>query len=96
MSECTCKYYEVDLAAQKEGEKMEAAYIASMSDAQRAEWEAWAAMAPDDEPDPFAKCRPYCKHLNSGKGFPGEYVYSCAAPGNEHIIHVDFNESEII
>ena len=96
MTPCECKFYEIDLAAQEEAEKMEAAYLDSLSDAQREDLEAWAAQAPEDEPDPFAKCVPFCKHLNHGKGFPSEYVYHCAAPGNEHIIHVDFNESEII
>ena len=96
MSDCICKYFEVDLAAQREAEETEAAYIESMSDAQREALEAWEAMNPNDEPDPFAKCGPFCKHSKSGKGYPGEYVYRCAAPGNEHIIRVDFNESEII
>ena len=96
MTECNCKFYEVDTTAQAEGEAMAAAYEASMSDAEREAMDAWAAQAPDDEPDPFANCGPYCKHLKSGRGFPGEYLYNCTAPGNEHIIHCDFNESEII
>ena len=96
MTECTCKFYELDAAAQAEAEAMTAAYEASMSEAEREAMEAWAAQAPDDQPDPFAKCGPFCKHSKGGKGHPGEYVYHCAAPGNEHIIHVDFNESEII
>jgi hypothetical protein len=57
---------------------------------------AWAAQAPKGELDPFAQCGEWCKHLKSGRGYPGEYVYHCAAPGNEHVIHTDFNESEII
>jgi hypothetical protein len=91
-----CKFYEVDTAAQAEGEAMAAAYEAGMSDAEREAMDAWAAQAPSNEPDPFAKCGEYCKHLKSGKGHPGEYVYHCAAPGNEHIIDVDFREYEII
>ena len=91
-----CKFYEVDLAAQAEGEAMAAAYEASMNPAEREAMDAWAAQAPKDETDPFAKCGAYCKHLNSGKGHPGEFVYHCTAPGNEHVIHVDFNESKII
>ena len=96
MNECICKYYEADLAAQKEAEEMEAAYYGSMSDAEREAWAAWEAMCPGDEPDTFANCGPFCKHMVSGRGYPGEYVYNCSAPGNEHIIHVDFNESEIL
>ena len=91
-----CKFYEVDLAAKAEGDAMEAAYYADMSAEERKGLEAWANQAPPDQSDPFAKCGEYCKHLKSGRGFPGEYLYNCAAPGNEHIIHCDFNESEII
>ena len=40
--------------------------------------------------------REFCKHLAEGKGYPGEYVYYCNCPGHEQILHVDFNESEII
>ena len=93
---CKCKFYEIDLMARKEAEEMEAAYFAAMSKAEREAMDAWAAMKPDGEQDPLAECGEFCKHLKSGKGHPGEYVYFCAAPGNDHIIHVDFNESEII
>jgi hypothetical protein len=93
---CVCKFYEADLAAQKEGEKLETAYFTSMSDTEREAMEAWAAMRSADDTDPFAKCGKYCKHLKSGKGYPGEYVHGCAAPGNEHIIHVDININEVI
>ena len=92
---CECKFYEVDLVEKAEGEAMEAAYWASMSEAEREAMEAWAAEAPD-EPDPFAKCGECCKHMKRDRGFPGETVYHCAAPGNEHVIHTDFNLSEII
>ena len=89
-----CKFYEIDLTAQAEGDAMEAAYLASISEAEKEAMEAWAAT--DPTPNPLAKCGDYCKHLQSGRGFPGEYGYICTAPDNEHIIHVDFNESEII
>ena len=92
---CECKFYEIDLTAQKEAEDMEADYIVSTSPEEREAMEAWAAQAGENF-DPFVKCGAYCKHMKEGKGHPGEYIYGCAAPGNEHIIHVDFNESEII
>ena len=91
-----CKFYEVDTAAKAEGDALEAAYNAGMSDKEREAMEAWANQQTADQPDPFAKCGEYCKHSRSGKGYPGEYVYGCACPGNEHVIDVDFNESEII
>ena len=93
---CECKFYEIDLLAKEEGEAMYAEYVGNISEAERESLEAWADMNVSDEPDPFAKCGEYCKHLKGGKGYPGEYVHHCAAPGNEHIIHVDFIESEII
>ena len=93
---CECKYYELDAAAKKESEQLLVEYEAQMSDAERDELEAWAAKQSAGEPDPFAKCGEFCKHSKSGRGYPGEYVFHCAAPGNEHIIHIDFNESEII
>jgi len=96
MQMCKCKFYEVDLVAKKEGDAMEAAYFGSMNETEREAMDAWAAMEATDEPDPFAKCGEYCKHQKSDRGFPGERVYQCIAPGNEHIIHVDFIESEII
>ncbi len=97
MTECACLFYELDLEAQAEGEKLFGAYEDCLSPEQRAAEAAWLAAQPEpDGPDPFAKCGPYCRHLNSGRGFPGEYVYHCAAPGNEHVIHYEFRESEII
>ena len=97
MNACTeCPFYVLDVAAKAEGEAMDAAYEATLTADQRAAYEEWAAQAPDDAVDPFAGCGPYCTHIRQGKGFPGEYVYSCDAPGNEHVIYVDFNESEII
>ncbi len=97
MTECACLFYDPDLAAQAEGERLAAEYETSLSPEQRAAEAAWlAANVQDAEPDPFAKCGPYCRHLKSGKGFPGEHVNYCAAPGNEHVIHYEFRESEII
>ena len=87
---CNCPYYQVDIQAQKEAEQMEPPFFSD---------------PPDADPDPaslpeeknaLAKCGAFCKYLNAGRGFPGEYVYYCSAPGNRHIIHVDFNETEII
>lgn len=95
MNGCKCKYYELDEAAKKEAESWEAAYRASMSESEWAAMEEWAAqMNPDD--DPLDECKNFCKHLCQGKGHPGGYVYFCHAPDNAQILHVDFNESEII
>jgi hypothetical protein len=99
MNECNCKFYEVDVEAQKEGEQFESGFLASMTDAEREAMEAWDAELEDsplDDGSPLCKCGPFCKYLKHGKGFPGEYVYHCTAPDNEHIIQVDFNESELI
>lgn len=91
-----CKYYEPDLTALKEAETMEAAYLETMNAAEREALETWATMNPADEQDPLKNCGPCCKYLKSGKGHSGEYVYYCEAPGVGRILHVDFNESEII
>ena len=93
---CECKFYEVDLVAKEEGDAMDAAYFGSMSQSEREALEAWADMEASDASDPFAKCGAYCKYKKSDRGYPGERVHHCAALGNEHIIHVDFIESEII
>ena len=96
MNKCICKFYEPDMDALQEAEAMEAAYLASMSDAEREALEIWANEQPEDVPDPFANCGPCCKYSKSGHGYPGEYVCHCDASGNEHILHVDFIESEIL
>jgi hypothetical protein len=95
MMECACKFYEPDLKAQAEGEKLAADYEASLSPEQREAEAAWLALQ-EPEPDPFADCGPYCRHLESGKGMLGEYMYYCGAPGNEHVLDYEFRESEII
>ena len=43
------------------------------------------ASLPEEE-NALAKCGAFCKYLSAGRGFPGEYVYHCSAPGNRHII----------
>lgn len=83
-----CKFYELDLEAQKEAEEMVLPFPELSADE-----------GPEEEretDDPFSSCGAFCKYLKSGKGYPGEYVYYCCAKGNEHVIDVDFNESEII
>ncbi len=87
MKDTTCKFYEKDLAAVKDALEIEAALKANDAITELAET--------NHEDNPLEQCT-FCKHLRSGKGYPGEYVYHCTAPGNEHIIHVDFIESEII
>ena len=90
---CACPYFELDLAALREAEAMDAACAVRMDAGERAAFNAWASTRPPvEELDPTAHCGPYCKHLEQGNGGPGEYVYRCAAPGNEHIIHVDLND----
>ena len=85
-----CRYYELDLAALWEAEAMDAACAVRMDAGERAAFEAWDSTRPPvGELDPTARCGPFCKHLEQGAGGPGEYVYRCAAPGNEHVIHVD-------
>ena len=92
----TCPFYELDEAAKDDGDEMDAAYYAGRSAEDiAAEKEFWLDQQFDGGPDPFAKCGEYCAHMRGNPGFPGEFVYSCAAPGNEHIIHVDFNENAI-
>ena len=92
--QCTCRLYEKDTKAEEEANEMEADMIAVMGEDN---WKAMNEMAEllPEENNPEAKCA-FCKHLRSGKGYPGEYVDYCSAPGNEHTINVDFRESEII
>jgi hypothetical protein len=93
--QCVCCFYEKDTKAEEEAKEMDAAIIATMGEEN---WRAMCEMAelqPEDN-SPLAKCGEFCRYLHSGKGYPGEYVYHCTAPGNEHIIHVDFIELEII
>lgn len=89
--ESSCKFYEPDIQAQKEAEEMES-LIPEIFMGE--EMDSGGMDTPRD--DPFAACGAFCKHLKSGRGYPGEYVYYCCAEGNMHIIDVDFNESEII
>ncbi len=92
--ECTCKFYEPDMEAKEEAEKMYAFYQTAFPEIELADEP--EQIEPPAEDDPLASCGAFCRYLKSGKGYPGEYVYYCCAAGNEHIIHVDFNESEII
>lgn len=88
---CNCKFYELDLEAQEEAAKMEILLSKYLSEEELATYSEQVC----DE-TPFSECGEFCKYFKSGKGYPGEYVYHCCAKGNEHIIHIDFNESEII
>lgn len=72
---------------------MDALWGAEFFDAEDAEPQ---TDAPAEENNPHLSCRAFCRYFRSGKGYPGEYVYYCCAAGNEHIIDVDFIESEII
>ena len=92
---CTCKFYKIDLEAKVEAERMEALFPVTFSEEEPADYSEYME-TPHEENDPFASCGIFCRYLKSGKGYPGEYVYYCCAAGNEHIIHVDFNKSEII
>ncbi len=78
-----CKFYEVDTEWLAECEAMEAM---SRNDGC---CEAGAGL-------PCSECGPCCRFLCSGTGFPGEQVTYCSAPGNEHIIDVDFDVSAVI
>ena len=92
--ESKCKFYELDLEAQKEAEEMDA-WLPEWFKAEEAAYLDYMETQAEEN-DPLSNCGPFCKFLKSGKGYPGEYVYYCCAEGNEHIIDVDFNESEII
>lgn len=94
-----CKFYELDEVAKAECEAEMAAYRESIGEeAFLAEQQYIEDMSASmgEECDNLAQCREFCKHLAEGKGHPGEYVYYCNCPGHEQILHVDFNESEII
>lgn len=82
-----CKFYELDAVTEAEATAMAKAYADIFSDEEIPDIQC--------EPSPLDDCG-FCKHLRHGKGYPGEYVYNCSAVGNEHILHADFNESEII
>lgn len=92
--ENTCKFYKLDLEAKAEAESMEALFHPSFPEDESAA--SGHMEIPPEENDPFSTCGAFCRYLTSGNGYPGEHVYYCCAAGNEHIIHVDFNESEII
>lgn len=87
-----CKFYEADLDAMKEAEDVEALARECFGDE---EMQAGAESAGECPADPCAGCWG-CKHLCGGAGFPGEYVYSCRKPGNEHIISTEFDEAAVI
>lgn len=93
--ECTCKFYKIDHEAKEEAERMEALFPTVFPEEEPINCPEHME-TPHEENDPFASCGIFCRYLRSGKGYPGEYVYYCCAAGNEHVIHVDFNESEII
>ena len=92
MAECKCRFYEVDLEAKAEAES----WAAGIPEADIRAMEAMMYETGEEDPNPVSKCGEFCKYLRSGNGFPGEYVDCCNAPGNEHIIHVDFNIADII
>ena len=87
-----CKFYELDKLAKEEHEQ----WIATIPESDIRAMEEMMYEVEEDYSDPCEKCREFCKHYSSGKGFPGEYVDYCAAPGNEHIIRVETNISEVI
>ena len=93
--ETNCKFYELDLEAQKEAEEMAALFPSGLTGDEEAAYIEYMTEQKSAD-DPFANCGPFCKYFQSGNGYPGEYVYYCCANGNEHIIYVDFVESEII
>lgn len=78
-----CKFYEVDAEWLAECEAMEAMFQGDGCG------EAGAGCS-------CSECGPCCRFLKCGDGFPGEQVTYCSAPGNEHIIDVDFDESAVI
>ena len=82
-----CKFWQEDTSAAKAAEELATAYSAIFPDESLPEIE--------QEPSPLHGCG-FCKFLRHGKGYPGEYLYSCDCPGNEKILHVDFSESEVI
>lgn len=93
-----CECYEADLDALREAEEIEAAGRECFGDDV---WEAMQAEAGSmvealgADPDPCSGCWG-CKHLGSGAGYPGEYVYHCSCPGREHIISIEFNQVAVI
>lgn len=92
-----CEFYEVDEVAKAEIDAEIEEYKKCVGEeAFLAEQAFWDAMNEENENDELSKCGECCKYLRSGKGFPGEYVCYCSCPGHEHILSVDFNESEII
>ena len=80
-----CKFYVEDTDAKLEAEACEKACRESMGE------EVWET----EQDNKLSKCM-YCKYFKESKGYPGEYLYGCSFPGNEQILYVDSNESEII
>lgn len=86
MENCICPYYELDEALKKEAE----AYIESMPDFNDFPQE-------DGQLDGLIQnCGPYCKHMKWSRGFPGEHLTICAAPGNEKILDSVFDRWDVI
>ena len=94
-----CKFYEVDEVAKKECEKEMADYRKLIGEEafieEQKHVEAMTASL-GEECDKLAQCKEFCKYLAGGKGYPGEWVCYCKCPGHEHVIDVDFHESEVI
>lgn len=92
-----CEFYEIDEDAKAQCEAEIQAYKKCIGeDAFQAEVDMYNALFPENPNDKLSQCGEYCKHLRSGKGYPGEYICYCSCPGHEHIIDADFNESEVI
>ena len=92
--ETECEFYEIDEKAKTENDD----WWNSLPESMKKELETYEGWYDEQnpEPSPIDKCGILCKHLCSGKSYPGEYVDYCSAPGNEHIINVDVNLAEVI
>ena len=96
---CKCKFYKVDEIQKKQFEEWEEGMKSSMTpeawEAYLAECEEHNKGTDEDRPDPTADCGEFCMYLQSGKGYLGEDLALCTAPGNEHIMDCWFNEAAI-
>ena len=93
-----CPYYAFDQKAKDEHD----AWLAGVPKALLDEWDAlaleWESGHQAETPDslPFEECMVFCKHLYSGKTYPGEHITGCAAPENRRIFETTFHPEEII
>lgn len=92
MREKDCPFYEMDPVTLAEAEQVEAE-LRDMPGNE--EWMCQAGLPGQVPEKPYDGCYG-CRHFWDGPGYPGETIYACRRPGNEHIIHTETDLSSLI